>query len=119
MSQEESMLVVLWIVDMAMIAYLMKMIITGSYHSFIAKDHGDTSEKASSGLLKVKMATSLIGVSSIHLLERFAGIEKLGLEWDQLYKMLWIHFSFLIGALVLAVIDYLHEKSDSLGNDKH
>jgi uncharacterized protein (TIGR00645 family) len=112
LTREMIMLEVLELVDMVMIANLIKMIITGSYNSFVNKDHGHTGENISSGLLKIKMSTSLIGVSSIHLLQTFINIENT--SWDGLNKQLWIHASFLIGALLLAVIEYLHEKGESL-----
>ena len=52
-------------VDIVMIANLVKMIITGSYNSFVSKKHDDENEKVSSGMLKVKMSTSIMGVSAI------------------------------------------------------
>ncbi len=111
-NKEEGMLIVLELVDIVMIANLIKMIISGSYTSFIAKDHDETSEKASSGMLKVKMATSLVGVSSIHLLQSFINAEKI--SQATINKQMWIHGTFLVGALILAVIDYLHIKSEAI-----
>jgi uncharacterized protein (TIGR00645 family) len=110
MTEEESMLMILKLVDMTMIANLVKMIITGSYNSFVDKHHQDESEKIGSGMLKVKMATSLIGVSSIHLLKTFLEVKEVG--WDALLKLGFIHWSFLIGGLILAFIDNLHVKGD-------
>jgi uncharacterized protein (TIGR00645 family) len=109
-SKESGMLIVLELVDIVMIANLIKMIISGSYTSFITKDHDEKSEKSSSGLLKVKMASSLVGVSSIHLLQSFINAESL--EWDIIIKQMWMHGAFLVGALVLMVIEYLHVKSE-------
>jgi len=106
---------VLELVDITMIANLIKMIITGSYHSFVSKQHGEDSEKVSSGLLKVKMATSLVGVSSIHLLKSF--INASNMSMDDLTKQLIIHGSFLVGALMLAWIDYLHVKSEKIEHE--
>lgn len=114
--KEEGMLIILELVDVVMIANLIKMIISGSYTSFISKDHSETAEKASSGLLKVKMGTSLVGVSSIHLLQSFINAEKISAE--TLNKQMYIHATFLIGAIVLAVIDFLHEKSESFEHNK-
>jgi len=96
-------------VDIVMIANLVKMIITGSYNSFVSKDHSENTEKVSSGLLKVKMSTSIMGVSSIHLLKSF--IESPTLDWDIIHKQVYIHLIFIVGSLVLAYIDYLHEKT--------
>ena len=112
LEKDNILLITLELVDIVMIANLVKMIITGSYHSFVSKDHGVDGESVSSGMLKVKMSTSLIGVSSIHLLQAFINAEHVTIE--VLEKQVGIHVVFLIGALVLSVIDYLHSKSESL-----
>jgi len=116
-SKEDGMLIVLELVDIVMIANLIKMIISGSYTSFITKDHSETSEKSSSGILKVKMSTSLVGVSSIHLLQSFINSERV--PWDVITKQMWIHGMFLVGALVLMVIEYLHVKSEAIEESIH
>ena len=96
-------------VDIIMIANLIVMIITGSYTSFVSKEHNGKTEKTSSGLLKVKLATSIMGVASIHLLQTF--ISSQAINWDTVNKQIAIYGIFIIGSLALAVIDYLHEKS--------
>lgn len=116
-NKEDGMLLVLELVDIVMIANLIKMIISGSYNSFITKDHAENSEKASSGLLKVKMATSLVGVSSIHLLQSFINADKISHE--TINKQMLIHGTFLAGALILAAIDYLHIKAEVLEESVH
>lgn len=97
-------------VDIVMVANLVKMIIVGSYHSFVSKSHGEEGEQASSGLLKVKMSTSVMGVSSIHLLQSFIGATSL--DWSVIYKQILIHGIFIIGSLALAWIEYIHVKSE-------
>jgi uncharacterized protein (TIGR00645 family) len=97
-------------VDTVMIATLVKMIITGSYHSFVDKNHGEPGENSSSGLLKVKLASSIMGVTSIHLLQSFISVDHL--TWDTINKQLIIHGVFMVGTLVLAIVDYLHCKSE-------
>jgi uncharacterized protein (TIGR00645 family) len=106
------MLAVLELVDMALIAYLIKMIITGSYNSSINKNHGYLGENVSSGILKVKLSTSLIGVTSIHLLQSF--INSQNIEWEDFYKKMIIHIIFLVGGIALAYIEYLHDKGDAI-----
>jgi uncharacterized protein (TIGR00645 family) len=107
-NSDATMMIILELIDMVMIASLVKMMITGSYHAFIDKHHHYPDEKASSGFLKLKLATSLIGVSAIHLLQSFMSVE--ASSWDKLNKQLIIHGAFLVGALVLAVIEFLHDK---------
>lgn len=116
-SKEDGMLIVLELVDIVMIANLIKMIISGSYNSFITKDHAENAEKASSGLLKVKMATSLVGVSSIHLLQSFINADKISAE--TINKQIYIHAIFLAGAIILALIDYLHIKAEAIEESMH
>ena len=110
LNKDVVMLSVLELVDITMIANLCKLIVTGSYNSFVSKNHGYDGENISSGELKVKMATSIMGVSSIHLLQSF--INANNITWDELYKQMSIHAIFIVGAISLAVIDFLHSKSE-------
>lgn len=112
LDKDAIMLSILEIVDIVMIANLVKMIITGSYNSFVDKNHGVQGENVGSGALKVKMSTSLMGVSSIHLLQSF--INAHNVPWEELQKQMAIHGIFIVGALVLSIIDFLHEKSESM-----
>lgn len=103
--------IVLDIIDVVMIANLIKMIITGSYNSFISKEHGYKNENVSSGMLKIKISTSIIVVASIHLLKSFISDK---VDWDVIFKQLDIYGAFLISALILGVLEYLHVKSEVL-----
>jgi uncharacterized protein (TIGR00645 family) len=109
--KESAMLTFVELIDITMIANLGKMIITGSYNSFISKAHGVEGENVSSGMLKVKMATSLVGVTAIGLLSKSIDIHKV--EWDTLYKLAFVHGVFLLSAIVLSVVDFLHLKSET------
>ena len=117
LTKEGATLTVIEMIDLAMIAALCKMIVTGGYNSFISKEHGYPDENVGSGLLKVKMATSLIGVTSIALLAKSINISVLNpnvkpISWDDLYKLGFIHVLFLVGALVLSFVDYMHIKTE-------
>lgn len=111
--KNSAMLTFVELIDVTMVANLGKMVITGSWNSFVSKDHGYKNENISSGLLKVKMSTSLIGVTGIALLQRAVEIDSKGnllTSWDTLYKLGFIHGLFLIGSVVLEIVDYFHEK---------
>lgn len=115
LSKETATLTVIEMIDLAMIAALGKMIITGGYNSFVSKDHGYKDENFGSGLLKVKMATSLIGVTSIALLSQSINISIVGgkiISMEDLYKLAIIHTLFLIGAVVLSFVDRIHFKNE-------
>ncbi len=106
MSESTLMLAVLTLIDITMVANLLKMIIVGSYQTFVEKISDDHSEKVGSGLLKVKMGSSLIGVSSIHLLQAFINV---GANTDrELIVKCGIHLIFLVSTIGLAHIDHLH-----------
>lgn len=109
---ETMMFALLAFVDVVMVANLVKMIITGSYNSFVSKNHGFKNENISSGMLKVKMSTSIIGVSSIHLLQSFVNVNNV--SWDNINKQLLIHGAFIIGAISMIVIEYLHAKAEQI-----
>lgn len=119
-TKESILLTALEMVDIVMIANLIKMIITGSYNSFIDKTHGKEGGNVSSGLLKVKMGTSLIGVSSIHLLQVFIETGIHPKDWNVVNQQLAIHGMFLVGAAILAWIELLHVKGEKIHSDiKH
>jgi uncharacterized protein (TIGR00645 family) len=114
------MLSVLGLIDVVMIANLLIMVIVGGYETFVSRlnlrGHPDQPEWLShvnAGVLKVKLATALIGISSIHLLKTFINAANLDVK-----MMLWqviIHATFVLSALALAWIDRLTYRAD----DKH
>ncbi len=99
-------------IDIVMIANLVKMVITGSYNSFVSKDHGFSNENNSSGILKVKTMTSLMGICAIALLKSFLEVGKV--SSDDLTKQLFIFGFFTLAAWALAKIDYIHVKGEAL-----
>ncbi|MCW1912209.1 TIGR00645 family protein [Luteolibacter sp. GHJ8] len=111
-TETEIMLTVLGLIDVVMIANLLIMVIVGGYETFVSRlnlhKHPDQPEWLShvnAGILKVKLATALIGISSIHLLKTFIEAERMKGE-----VMMWqviIHLAFVLSALLLAYIDRL------------
>ena len=106
------MLVVLALIDVVMISNLLIMVIVGGYETFVSRlnleDHPDQPEWLShvnASVLKVKLATAIIGISSIHLLKTFinaANYTDKVLMWQTL-----IHVTFLLSALAIALTDKL------------
>jgi len=106
------MLVVLALIDVVMISNLLIMVIVGGYETFVSRlnleDHPDQPEWLShvnASVLKVKLATAIIGISSIHLLKTFinaANYDEKVLIWQTL-----IHVTFLLSALAIAYTDRL------------
>lgn len=115
-SEDDGSLVILRLVDMAMIVALVEAIITGNYNSTIAKDHGYEGKNITSGFLKIKLSTSIIGVASIHLLGTFIKIG--AIDNNVLYRELAIFCCLILASISLSITDYLHIKSETLHEAK-
>jgi len=106
------MLVVLALIEVVMISKLLIMVIVGDYETFVSRmnreDHPDQPEWLShvnASLLKVKLATAIIGISSIHLLKTF--INTANYDVKVLMRQTIIHVTFLLSALAIAYSDRL------------
>jgi uncharacterized protein (TIGR00645 family) len=106
------MLVVLGLIDVVMISNLLIMVIVGGYETFVSRmnleGHPDQPEWLShvnASVLKVKLATAIIGISSIHLLKTF--INAGALTDRVLIAQTVIHVAFLLSALAIAMTDRL------------
>jgi len=104
------MLVVLGLIDVVMISNLLIMVIVGGYETFVSRmeleGHPDQPEWLShvnASVLKVKLATAIIGISSIHLLKTF--INAGALSDRVLIAQTLIHVAFLFSALAIAWTD--------------
>jgi len=104
------MIVVLSLIDVVMISNLLIMVIVGGYETFVSRlrleEHPDQPEWLShvnANVLKVKLGTAIIGISSIHLLKVFISAGSLPEK-----TILWqtvIHMVFLVSAVAIAFID--------------
>lgn len=117
------MLVVLGLIDVVMISNLLIMVIIGGYETFVSRmhleNHPDQPEWLShvnASVLKVKLGTAIIGISSIHLLKTFINAD--AYEIKTIAAQTVIHLVFLLSALAIAYSDRimaatLHSQSDS------
>jgi uncharacterized protein (TIGR00645 family) len=104
------MLVVLGLIDVVMISNLLIMVIVGGYETFVSRlgleSHPDQPEWLShvnASVLKVKLATAIIGISSIHLLKTF--INAAAYDEKTLIAQTGIHITFLLSAMAIAAAD--------------
>ncbi|HMU82429.1 MAG TPA: YqhA family protein [Leptospiraceae bacterium] len=102
------MLVVLGLIDVVMISNLLIMVIVGGYETFVSRmhleEHPDQPEWLShvnASVLKVKLATAIIGISSIHLLKTF--INSAQYDAKTLIAQTGIHFVFLLSAIAIGL----------------
>lgn len=110
LTEAQVMLTVLGLIDVVMVANLLIMVIIGGYETFVSRldldGHPDQPEWLShinAGVLKVKLATALIGISAVHLLKSFINIKEVDdrvIRWEVV-----IHIVFLLSALIMALTD--------------
>ena len=111
------MLVVLGLIDVVMISNLLIMVIVGGYETFVSRlnldghpDQPEWLDHVNASVLKVKLATAIIGISSIHLLKTFinaANYTEQVLMWQTI-----IHIAFLFSAIAIAYADRLMSHHD-------
>jgi len=110
MSESDLVLKILTLIDMSLVGSLIVMVMFSSYENFVSKiDLDENTEKLDwlgkldANALKLKVAASIVAISSIHLLSIFMKAETIDND-----KLMWytiIHMAFVVSALLLAVLD--------------
>jgi len=100
----------LTLVDLTLVGSLIVMVMLSVYENFVWKlDIGDVQKslawlgKLDAGSLKIKVAASIVAISSIHLLKAFMNASVV--PNDKLVLLVVIHLTFVVSALMLAVMD--------------
>lgn len=100
----------LTLMDLVLVGNLLVMVILSGYETFVSRiDAGIQGEqlswmgKVDAGTLKVKVAASIVAISSIHLLKAF--VNALTIPNDKLMWLVIIHITFVVSALLLAWVD--------------
>ena len=121
-NEQQIMLVVLGLIDVVMISNLLVMVIVGGYETFVSRlrleAHPDKPEWLShvnSGILKVKLAMAIIGISSIHLLRTFIEAGAIGAAGSRVTEagVMWqtiIHMAFIASAIGIAWVDRMTQQ---------
>jgi uncharacterized protein (TIGR00645 family) len=115
MEETVFMLGVLGLIDVTMVANLLTMVVIGGYATFVSKldlethpDRPDWLTHVDPGTIKIKLAASLIGISSIHLLKAFVDVANENPE--HIKWKIFIHMTFLASAILLAWTDKIMQK---------
>jgi uncharacterized protein (TIGR00645 family) len=123
-TEQQIMLVVLGLIDVVMISNLLVMVIVGGYETFVSRlrleKHPDNPEWLShvnSGILKVKLAMAIIGISSIHLLRTFIEAGAIGMPSGRVTTegVMWqtiIHMAFIASAVGIAWVDRMTQQKN-------
>ena len=116
LTDSEMILAMLAMIDSALVASLIVMVMISSYENFVSHINVDGTRdrlawfgKLDAGSLKIKLASSIVAISSIHLLQRF--LEAGDYDNSKLYALVVMHMAFVVSALMLTYID-------KIGSDK-
>ncbi len=112
LGEAEMILAMLGLIDAALVASLIVMVMISGYENFVsrfdeAEKEGEVSflGKLDSGSLKIKVASSIVAISSIHLLQVFLNVDQ---YTDG--KIMWLtlmHLAFVVSAVMLGFLEKL------------
>ena len=100
---------VLALIDISLVGSLIVMVMFSGYENFVSTIDAKGTDtlgwlgKMDSGTLKLKVAVSIVAISSIHLLRIFMKVETTGND-----KIMWyviLHMTFVVSAVLLGVLD--------------
>lgn len=111
LEETDAILKILSLIDASLVASLVVMVIISGYENFVSRfDNVDETSteiswlgKVDASSLKIKVASTIVAISSIHLLQIFLNANQ---YTDS--KIMWltiVHMAFVVSALFLAYID--------------
>lgn len=117
-AEHDLVLTILALIDLALVGSLLVMVMFSGYENFVSRLNldGDVEKlawlgKLDAGSLKLKVAVSIVAISSIHLLKMFMNAESI----DN-YKLMWyvlIHLTFVVSALLMGILDRIQKHPDT------
>ena len=111
--EADMILAMLGLIDAALVASLLVMVMIASYENFVGRFDEHDAElhwlgKLDSGSLKIKVASSIVAISSIHLLQVFLNASQY--TEPQIMWQVIMHITFVVSALMLGVLDKIMGK---------
>jgi len=119
---------VLGLIDVVMVANLVIMVVIGGYETFVSRldldgkaDKPEWLSHVNAGVLKIKLGTALVSISSIHLLKTFIEVREVAsnIPNDAIRWQVIIHSIFLVSAIMLAWTDKVMMSGVKTENGKH
>lgn len=115
--ESDAILKMLSLIDAALVASLVVMVIISGYENYVSRfDEGDAVHwlgEIDAGSLKIKVASTIVAISSIHLLQVFLNVSSYTTEHLMWFTL--IHLAFVASALFLAFIDRVSAQTKSIG----
>lgn len=114
LAEDEMILAMLGLIDASLVASLLVMVMISSYENYVSRLENAGTElswlgKLDSGSLKIKVASSIVAISSIHLLQVFLNATQY--ENEKIILFMLLHLTFVVSALLLAYVDRISSKT--------
>ncbi len=110
LTEADLVLIVLALIDIVLVGSLIVMVMFSGYENFVSRidlekgtDAPEWLGKLDSGTLKLKVAVSIVAISSIHLLRIF--MNALETPNDKIMWYVILHLTFVVSAVLLGVLD--------------
>lgn len=107
----------LTLIDLTLVGSLIIIVMFSGYENFVSQmDIGLSTEKLGwlgthdYGSLKIKLASSIVAISSIHLLKVFMNIQET--ENDKILWYVLVHLALVVSALLMGVLDKIGKHDD-------
>jgi uncharacterized protein (TIGR00645 family) len=117
LDEADAILKMLGLIDAALVASLVVMVIISGYENFVSRFDNEESVhwlgEIDAGSLKIKVAATIVAISSIHLLQIFLNVSLYSNEHLMWYTL--IHLAFVVSALFLAYIDRVSALTKNIG----
>ncbi len=114
--ESDVVLAALTLIDLVLVASLIVMVMISGYENFVSRIEAAEADdrlawvgKLDAGTLKLKVSSSIVAISSIHLLKSFMNAQQVGN--DKLMWLVIIHLTFVASAVLMAIMEkkILHE----------
>jgi uncharacterized protein (TIGR00645 family) len=123
MAEDDFLIAVLHLVDAALIASLVVIVALASFDSLVARLNRDEADddlrwvsRTDHSNLKIKVATAIVAISSIHLLQVFLKVESY--PEHAVFWQVVIHMVFVVGAVLLGLQDWIGRQGKDAGTAK-
>src|ERR1700712_3582532 len=114
LDEADMILAMLGLIDAALVASLIVMVMISGYENFVSRfDEADDEVsflgKLDSGSLKIKVASSIVAISSIHLLQVFLNANQY--ENGKIMCLTLMHLAFVVSAVMLGFLESIMAKA--------
>jgi uncharacterized protein (TIGR00645 family) len=127
MKEQDLILFMLTMIDLTLVGSLIVMVMFSGYENFVSQiDIKAGGEKLSwlgkmdSGSLKLKLSSSIVAISAIHLLKTYMDFKPTAADSPEETKLMWlliVHMGFVVSTLLMAVMDKIERQTKIMAKD--